>query len=131
MIAVVTGGSRGIGAAIVRRLAKDGYDVALIYRSGETEASALARECSSAGVRVVPFQADLGNREEAAGVAIVSGRNGSGHSTCQQRGHHAGRAGRSYGRRKFYEVLDTNLTSAFVLCRAFLPDMMKARGGGS
>ena len=57
--ALVTGGSRGIGAAVARRLAADGADVALSYVASADQAEALARELADAhGVRVSAFQAD-------------------------------------------------------------------------
>lgn len=130
MIAVVTGGSRGIGAAIVRRLAKDGFDVALVYRSGEAEANALTRECSGADVRVVPFRADLGNREETVGVAArIREEMGPVAVLVNNAGITRDGLAVRMNDGQFTDVLDTNLTSAFVLCRAFLPDMIKARWG--
>jgi NAD(P)-dependent dehydrogenase (short-subunit alcohol dehydrogenase family) len=115
MIAVGTGGSRGIGAAIVARLAKDGFDVALVYRSGKAEAEVLAKECSRADVRVVPFQADLGNKDEAAGVAVRI-REEMGPVTVLVNNAGITRDGLAVrmGDGQFTDVLDTNLTSAFV-----------------
>ncbi|MFJ9556346.1 SDR family NAD(P)-dependent oxidoreductase [Nocardiopsis sp. NPDC101807] len=57
-VALVTGGSRGIGAAIVRRLAADGADVAFTYLNARERAEALAREAGAAGVRVLAVRAD-------------------------------------------------------------------------
>ncbi|MBR0927204.1 SDR family oxidoreductase [Bradyrhizobium sp. 62B] len=57
--AVVTGGSRGIGAAIVRRLVRDGIAVAINYASGRSAADALVAEIESAGGRAIAVQADL------------------------------------------------------------------------
>jgi 3-oxoacyl-[acyl-carrier protein] reductase len=56
--ALVTGGSRGIGAAIARSLAEDGADVAISYVSSPDKAKALVRELQDKGVRAVAFQAD-------------------------------------------------------------------------
>jgi 3-oxoacyl-[acyl-carrier protein] reductase len=56
--ALVTGGSRGIGAAIARSLAEDGADVAISYVSSPEKAKALVRELQEKGVRAVAFQAD-------------------------------------------------------------------------
>jgi 3-oxoacyl-[acyl-carrier protein] reductase len=56
--ALVTGGSRGIGAAIARALAEDGADVAISYVSSPDKAKALVRELQQKGVRAVAFQAD-------------------------------------------------------------------------
>ncbi|QOZ77560.1 3-ketoacyl-ACP reductase [Bradyrhizobium sp. CCBAU 53351] len=57
--AIVTGGSRGIGAAIVRRLVRDGIAVAINYASGRSAADALVAEIESAGGRAIAVQADL------------------------------------------------------------------------
>ncbi|GAA1447252.1 SDR family NAD(P)-dependent oxidoreductase [Nocardiopsis tropica] len=57
-VALVTGGSRGIGAAIVRRLAADGADVAFTYLNARERAEALVREAGSAGVRALAVRAD-------------------------------------------------------------------------
>jgi NAD(P)-dependent dehydrogenase (short-subunit alcohol dehydrogenase family) len=57
-VALVTGGSRGIGAAIARALADDGADVALSYMSSADKAKALVRELQGNGVRAVAFRAD-------------------------------------------------------------------------
>lgn len=57
--AIVTGGSRGIGAAIARRLARDGVAVAINYASGKEAADALVAEIEAAGGRAVALQADL------------------------------------------------------------------------
>jgi 3-oxoacyl-[acyl-carrier protein] reductase len=56
--ALVTGGSRGIGAGIVRRLAADGAAVAFTYASSAVEADKLVAEVSSDGARAVAIQAD-------------------------------------------------------------------------
>jgi len=57
-VALVTGGSRGIGAAIVRRLARDGAAVAFSYSASADRANALVREVELAGGRAVAFRAD-------------------------------------------------------------------------
>jgi 3-oxoacyl-[acyl-carrier protein] reductase len=67
--ALVTGGSRGIGAAIVRRLAREGAHVALTYVSKPDEANETAAAARALGVRAVAFQADSADAE--AVVAAV------------------------------------------------------------
>lgn len=57
-IALVTGGSRGIGAAIVRRLAEDGADVAFTFASDIEKATALVAEIEKTGRRVIAIQAN-------------------------------------------------------------------------
>jgi 3-oxoacyl-[acyl-carrier protein] reductase len=67
-IALVTGGSRGIGAAIARSLAEDGADVAISYVSSPEKARALVRELQDKGVRAAAFQADQADAEAVAGL---------------------------------------------------------------
>ncbi|HTU64631.1 MAG TPA: 3-oxoacyl-ACP reductase family protein [Steroidobacteraceae bacterium] len=65
-VALVTGGSRGIGAAIARSLAEDGADVAISYASSADKAKALVRELQEKGVRAAAFQADQASADEVA-----------------------------------------------------------------
>lgn len=58
-IAIVTGASRGIGAAVAERLARDGFAVAINYASDADAAEALARKIEKAGGRATPVQADV------------------------------------------------------------------------
>ncbi|MFO0790625.1 MAG: 3-oxoacyl-ACP reductase family protein [Pirellulales bacterium] len=57
-VALVTGGSRGIGAAIAKRLAQDGADVAITYVSSPDKANAVADEIKKLGRRALAIQAD-------------------------------------------------------------------------
>ncbi|MDH2355034.1 SDR family oxidoreductase [Bradyrhizobium sp. SSUT112] len=58
-IAIVTGGSRGIGAAIAERLAGDGFTVVINYAGGAADAEALAGKIEKAGGRAITAQADV------------------------------------------------------------------------
>jgi len=60
-VALVTGGSRGIGAAVVLGLARRGCDVAFTYRGRADAAAAVAEEVRKAGRRAMPIQADVAN----------------------------------------------------------------------
>ena len=63
-VAVVTGGSRGIGAAIVKKLAKEGYKVVLNYNKSSEEAMAIANSFEN----VETYQADMGKENEAESI---------------------------------------------------------------
>lgn len=63
-VALVTGGSRGVGAATVRRLAQDGADVAFSYLNSPDKAEQLVAETRELGVRVEAFRADSGRPDE-------------------------------------------------------------------
>ena len=67
-VALVTGGSRGIGAAIARSLAGDGADIAIGYGSNADKAKALVRELQEKGVRAAAFQADQSKPAEVAAL---------------------------------------------------------------
>ena len=67
--ALVTGGTRGIGAAIVKRLARDGASVALTYVSNPEKANQTVREAKALGVQAIAIQAD--SSDEKAVVASV------------------------------------------------------------
>ena len=62
--ALVTGGARGIGAAVARRLAADGADVAINYRSSGDAAEALAAEITAVGRRAVALKADVSEPDQ-------------------------------------------------------------------
>ena len=119
--ALVTGGSRGIGAAIVRELAGAGASVVLGYRSGADEAAALAGEV---GARAV--QADVSSPDEAARLVEEAGDvdilvNNAG---VTRDGLLARMADDDWRL-----VIETNLSSVFYTCRAVTRPMMKKRAG--
>ncbi|MEV5651713.1 SDR family oxidoreductase [Nocardia sp. NPDC052254] len=65
-VALVTGGSRGIGAATARRLATAGADVAITYRNGARAAEAVAADIRDAGGRALTLAADSADAEQVA-----------------------------------------------------------------
>ena len=66
--ALVTGGSRGIGAAIVQRLAREGADVAFTYVSKPDAAQATVKAAQARGVKALALQADSGDASAVAAV---------------------------------------------------------------
>src|SRR6267378_1836757 len=62
-VALVTGGSRGIGAAIAKRLAGDGASVAVTYSKGADAAAAVVKEIERGGGRAIAIQADAADAD--------------------------------------------------------------------
>src|SRR5258708_12419770 len=67
-IALITGGSRGIGAAIAKRLAADGASVAITYAKDASAASAVVKAIELAGGKAIAIQADAANVEAVKGA---------------------------------------------------------------
>ena len=63
-VVIVTGGSRGIGAEIVKELAKGNYQVVLNYNKSEQQAKKIQQELLQAGKKIEIFKADVSKREE-------------------------------------------------------------------
>lgn len=63
-VALVTGGSRGIGAAVCRRLATDGYEVVINYQTSAAEAQELISDLAAKGFRAEAIQADVTQIDE-------------------------------------------------------------------
>jgi 3-oxoacyl-[acyl-carrier protein] reductase len=68
-IAIITGRSRGIGAAIAKRLAADGANVAITYTKGADAAASIVKEIERAGRKAIAIQADATDAD--AGKAAV------------------------------------------------------------
>ncbi|MCR8656323.1 elongation factor P 5-aminopentanone reductase [Paenibacillus endoradicis] len=64
MTVLITGGSRGIGAAIAKRFAKEGYQIVIHYLNSHEQANETARECMAFGAKVITISADLSSKEQ-------------------------------------------------------------------
>jgi 3-oxoacyl-[acyl-carrier protein] reductase len=70
--AIITGASRGIGAAVAERLSKDGFSVVVNYAGSEAEASALVNKITSAGGRAITAKADVSKADEVSRMFEVA-----------------------------------------------------------
>ena len=126
--ALVTGGSRGIGAAIVRRLAREGADVALTYVSSPDEAEKVAASARGLGVRAVAIQADSADARAVAGAVERTARELGGLDILV---NNAGTASMApierFRLEDFDRILAINVRAVFVAAQAAIPHM-KAGG---
>ena len=128
--AIVTGGTRGIGLAIARRLAADGYDLLISYRGDEVAAEEARTELGATGRNVVVLAADVGTAD-GAGALIESAINTFGRIDALI--NNAGITRDTLVMRMSEEdwdaVLQTNLKGAFLCSKAAVRPMLRARGG--
>ncbi|GIV31501.1 MAG: beta-ketoacyl-ACP reductase [Saprospiraceae bacterium] len=129
--ALVTGGSRGIGAAIVRRLAEHGADVAFTYLSSEEKARTLAEEIAQHTSRqVLHFRSDASNYQQAEQlVQEVLEKFGQLDILVNNAGITRDNLLLRMSEEQWDEVIATNLKSVFNLTKQVLRPMVKARGG--
>ncbi|MEY9207601.1 3-oxoacyl-[acyl-carrier protein] reductase [Bradyrhizobium elkanii] len=129
-VALVTGGSRGIGAAIVKMLADAGAAVAINYRERSAAAETLAKGIIAAGGRAVAIAADV---SEAAAVATLVERAKSELGPVDILVNNAGiaivRGVDDLTEEDFDRTITVNLKSAFLCTQAVLP-MMRTRKWG-
>jgi 3-oxoacyl-[acyl-carrier protein] reductase len=129
--ALVTGGSRGIGAAICIALAADGWPVAVGYRTDGTAAAATVAAIEAAGGRAVPVCADVSD-PDAAGPLLDSAGEALGGPVLglvNNAGLRADGLALSLTDEEWTRVLDTNLGATYRLTRAALRAMIRARFG--
>nr|WP_026424629.1 3-oxoacyl-[acyl-carrier-protein] reductase [Actinokineospora inagensis] len=129
-IALVTGGSRGIGRAAVLRLAEDGFDVAFCYRSNADAARELEKEVSELGVRSLAWSCDVADHAAVRELVQVTGeRLGSVDVLVTSAGIVRDNSLLMMTEQEWHDVLDTNLDGTFNACRSVVFEMMKARSG--
>ncbi|MCR9285925.1 3-oxoacyl-[acyl-carrier-protein] reductase [Saprospiraceae bacterium] len=129
-VALITGGSRGIGAAIVKRFAEEGAHVAFTYASSSEKANAVAEEASASGTTVKAYKSDASSYEQAEDlcktvladfgkVDILINNAGITRDTLMLR----------MSEEQWDKVIEVNLKSVFNLTKHMLRSMLKNRGG--
>jgi 3-oxoacyl-[acyl-carrier protein] reductase len=129
-IALVTGGSRGIGAAICTELGAAGATVAVNYVRDEAAATAVCDAVRSAGGRAEPVQGDVSAAEGAAAlVGHVESEIGPIDILVNNAGITRDDLIMRLSDEDWRTVIDTNLGGAFFACRALSRPMLKRRAG--
>lgn len=128
-VALVTGGSRGIGAAIVKRLAKDGLHVVALARNAE-KLQQVCDEVKAEGGSAEPSVCDIADAKAlAAAVEAVAEKHGRLDVLVNNAGITKDGLMLRMDDEDFDSVINTNLKSAFVAIRAAARPMMRAKGG--
>jgi len=129
-IALVTGGSRGIGRSIVETLAREGAKVAFVYKGSQDAANALAADLTAKGSEVVAIQGDVSSTEDADRiVAEVVAKWGRLDILVNNAGIIKDGLLAMMERDAWQAVIDTNLTGVYNFCHAAVRQMMGQRYG--
>ncbi|MDQ2956945.1 MAG: 3-oxoacyl-ACP reductase FabG [Actinomycetota bacterium] len=129
-VALVSGGSRGIGRAIVSKLAADGYDVAFCFHSQGEAAAEVAEQARAAGARVLAEQVDVTD-----GIAVrefvkaTETELGPLSALVSAAGITRDTALVLMDDQQWQDVLQTNLTGTYNLCRAAIYSFIRRRAG--
>jgi 3-oxoacyl-[acyl-carrier protein] reductase len=125
---LVTGGGKGLGAAIVRQLASQGFDVDFTYRSSADQAKALAAELSTVSREVRALALDLSLKEAVDAFAKASEETGY-HGLVHNAGQTADALSMMIDQTKAEAAMQVNLWSFVRLVKSLSRGMIRARGG--
>ena len=129
-VAIVTGGGRGIGRAVAMRLAREGAEVAISYRSNDEAAEQAAEKVRAAGVRCEIFKGDVATQGDVE--ALVKGVNeafGRIDILVNNAGLTRDNLMMRMKEQEFDDVIGTNLKGTYLCTRAVLRPMIRARWG--
>ena len=129
-VAIVTGGSRGIGEAIAKKFAENGADVAFTYLSSDEKAKALETSLAALGIKSKAFKSDAAKFEDAESLISEVMKDFGKVDIC------VNNAGISIDNlllrmtpEQWEKVINTNLTSVYNITKQVIRPMMKARSG--
>jgi 3-oxoacyl-[acyl-carrier protein] reductase len=125
---VVTGSSRGIGAATALLLAADGWPVRVNYRADEEGAKAVVAQIADAGGTATLWQGDVADADDIARL-VGPGDDGPVLVLVNNAGLRLDGLSPQLDDEQWQTVIDVNLTATFRATRAVLPKMMRARFG--
>ena len=128
-VAIVTGGSRGIGRAICLALAEAGADILLNYSRSDKEADKVKKEVEKFGRKCVTVRANVGNFQQAQGLGkAVMSHFGKVDILVNNAGINRDRTLKRMTFEQWNEVIQTNLSSVFNCTKAVI-DPLSERGG--
>jgi 3-oxoacyl-[acyl-carrier protein] reductase len=129
-VAIVTGGARGIGRAIVLRLLRDGWSVAFTFRTSADAAASLAADAGSDAPRLLALEGDVADKARCASVVDETvARFGRVDALVNNAGIRRDTLVYNMSDDDWSDVLRTNLDGAFQMTRAVLSPMMRQRSG--
>lgn len=128
--AIVTGGSRGIGAAIVHMLVQEGYNVVINYNKSEQEAKKIKEEFTSKGCCVETFKADVSKREEVKKLVEFTIQKFKNIDVLiNNAGISQMKLFTDITDQDWENMINTNLNSAFYMCQEVVPNMIHNKKG--
>jgi 3-oxoacyl-[acyl-carrier protein] reductase len=129
-VAVVTGGTRGIGRGIAVKLALDGARVAIAYRANKAAAQAALRQLQAVGADCVAVETDITQAARAEQlVQTVADRYGRVDILVNNVGDFRWGMLAESSLEEWKSIFDSNVSTVFYMCRAGLPLMRKGRWG--